>query len=67
MILFSHQLPVVCEDFMPQDPAQLISNVTYLDDVGATKRDVMLGITNDEGATFVIFDEIFQNSSEVGI
>ena len=56
-------------DFVPQDPAQLTSNVTYLKDVGVTKRDVMLGVTNDEGALYVLFDEVFggiRNTSKVG-
>ena len=54
---------------MPDHPARLISNVTYLDDVGVTKRDIMMGVTNEEGGIFVSLGEFFggvRNSTEVG-
>ena len=59
---------MVDKDFMPRDPVDLMSDVAYLDDVGVTKRDVMVGVTNDEGAFFLIFEEFngsFNNSIEV--
>ena len=36
-------------DFLPRDPAQLMNNVTYLNEVGVTERDVMIGVNNEEG------------------
>ena len=61
-------MPVVDGEFVPANPVQLMSNVTYLDDVGVTQRDVMLGVTNDEGAGFVALDDFFsdiRSSTEV--
>ena len=37
-------------DFVPRDPAHLMSDVAYLDGVGVTERDVMIGVNNEEGA-----------------
>ena len=34
-----------------------MSDESYLDGVGATERDVVLGVTNEEGAIFLGIDE----------
>lgn len=47
--------PAVDGDFLPRHPDDLMRDVNHLDDVGATSRDVMLGITNQEGALFLQF------------
>ncbi|XP_076451285.1 neuroligin-4, Y-linked-like [Babylonia areolata] len=41
-------VPSIDGEFLLRDPATLLSDVTYLADVGATTRDVMIGMNNDE-------------------
>ena len=43
-------------DFVPRDPYQLMSDVAYLDGVGVTERDVIVGVNNEEGALFLNAD-----------
>ena len=44
-------------NFVPKDPVQMMSDVAYLDAVGATERDIMIGVNNEEGAMFLIADD----------
>ena len=48
---------------MPRDPAQLMSDVSYLDSVGATARDVIIGINNDEGALMANVEATLNSSN----
>ena len=57
MTMISHdKVPVVDGDFVPRDPYQLMSDVAYLDRVGVTERDVIVGVNNEEGAMFLNAD-----------
>ncbi|GFS10547.1 carboxylic ester hydrolase [Elysia marginata] len=43
-------LPVVDGEFIPDEPLNLLNNVTYLEQQGAFEKDFMIGVLNDEGA-----------------
>ena len=47
---------------MPRDPAQLMSDVAFLDGVGATERDVMIGVNNEEGALLLVVNDVLAAS-----
>ncbi|XP_076451287.1 cocaine esterase-like [Babylonia areolata] len=48
-------IPTADGEFVPRDPNVLMRDVAYLADVGATTRDVMVGVNNEEGGA--LFDQ----------
>ena len=50
---------------MPRDPDELMNDVAYLDAVGATERDVMLGVNNNEGAFVVSVNDLYDGDDEL--
>ena len=51
------QVPSVDGEFLPRDPAELLSDADYLATNDVLSHDVMLGINNDEGAITDAADE----------
>ena len=50
---------------MPRNPDVLMNDVVYLDAVGATERDVMLGVNNNEGAFVVSLNDLYDGNDEL--
>ncbi|XP_064610836.1 cholinesterase-like [Liolophura sinensis] len=58
-------VPSVDADFVPDDPNSLITNGTYLQEIGFFDADLLLGMNNDEGSLVSILAELVQRQNGI--
>ena len=56
------QAPSVDGEFLPRDPAELLSDADYLATNDVLSHDIMLGINNDEGAIINLINEYLKEA-----